>query len=185
MLCKKQTYNDILYIKENKLFLKTNKGIFFKEFNKDVINQKTTSLLDNYRKFLKLNRLSTICFYKNLLIIYDSQLSINDINFLKKSFYDFGYKKVILKEDLSLINVNKKDFYLISGNTIKLYYVDSFNVKKVLLLDKKVLEKREIKSLIESRVNNNNIIIIGKDDYQFKNYYIYEDEFKFFLNLLS
>lgn len=164
--------------------------------NKNVVIKYKNSTLDKgkimdeedfvktYIKVLKQNKISSFFFNKRLLVIYDNLISKNDISKIKNTFHTLNYGSIVFKSDVSFISMNKKDNYLIAN---KLLYVDEYNTKKILPLDKN-LTNHEMRVIIQNRSANKNLFIIGNYNNELIgniNYYIYDSIFDFFSHFLN
>ena len=186
-------YNNIIILKDNVMYFNNQSEEFQFNFNKEILKSGVILDADNFTKtfirFLKDNKLSTFFLNKKVAIIYDSLISNNDLKIIRNIFVELNYREVKLISDSSLLKLNKKDNYLITGNNYKLYYIDNLNIKKVLILDKNILSIKEMYMLIKNRSVNKNIFIIGNifENNLLKdlNYYIYDSFSTFFFNLLN
>ena len=186
-------YNNLIIIKDNLIYYKdSKKEQKFTIDNKILKDSKivnTDLFIKNYLKILKENRISTFFWNKKITIIYDSFISLNDLKIIENSFTELNYKSINLLSDINLLKINKKDNYLIIGNTYKLYYIDNLNVKRILQLNKDELSIKEMYNLIKNRTKNKNLFVIGKNfkDNLLKNlnYYVYDSFVEFFFNLLN
>ena len=179
-------YKNIIHISDNLLIFKDNIYIFNKIIKHSyVINNEL--FIKKYLKILKDDYNEKIFFNKDILIIYDNIISTNELNNIKNIFYQIGYKKVALKSDISLLNINKNDSYLIKTYLLKFIYVDNYNQKRMLLLDNTNLNNSEIIEIIRKRVKNN-LLIVNYDYFneldRLNNYYFEPYNEKFFINLV-
>ena len=175
----------------NKLIIKDNQVLFEnntlylsnKILNKGIILN-ISSFIKEYYAFFKRNKASTFFWNKKVDIIYDSNISVNDIEKIKYVFKDIGYKNVNLKSDITCLNIDKKSIYLLSNKEIKVVYRNKYNYVCVVLLNTSVFTKNEIIEFIKRISFKKNKYIIGKlpfnifDDYE--NYYIIRSFFDLF-----
>ena len=184
-------YNNLVIFKNDSIIWKNSDKELLISFHKNVYSEgiiiNEDLFIKKYLKSLKQAKISTFFFNKSVIVIYDSNISINDVLIIKNTFINLNYKKVILKSDLSFIKINRKDNYLLVDDKYKLYYLDKYNNKKVLTLSKK-LSNNELNIIISNRSFNKNLFIIGKIDKSFLhnniNYYLYESVLQFFLQFI-
>ena len=178
-------YNNVIYFSDNKLIgdnfdIKFPKSIVCNDI---IINK--DKFLEYYISYIKRHHLGKSFFLKKITIIYNAEISKNDINVIKNAFIELNYHKIVLKSDKSFININKKDCYLIKTSKLRFYYVDSYNKKHIIILDDNLLSKSELKNILYSRIRNKNLYLINCDitipeEY---NYYYLPDNEKYFINL--
>ena len=180
------TYNNVRYIIDNSLFFKNKDLILELSFNDDIVYKTNKNeFIKKYLAFLKKNKINRFFYNKSLLVINDSSLSKHDLNYLKNLFYEIGYKYIFLKSDKSFLKIDKKNSYLIIGKNDKLFFVDNFNHKKQINFDKSCISFPEELYLIQKKIKNTSLIIIGninENILKFNNYYIIENKEKFFLD---
>ena len=182
-------YNNILLIGNTYIVLKTDNQKYCVELSKDIIKN---GVICNYELFIQKyisifnkNKLSKLFWNKDIKIIYNVLNNKKDVEQIYNSFKDLNYRKVVLISEKNYLDVNKKNSYLIYDKIIRLLYIDKYNTKKILILDREIFLPHEIKQLIFNRCQNKNLIIIGCIDKELisekLDYYYYEDFNEFFL----
>ena len=178
-------YNNVIYLIDNSIFYQKKDQILKLPFKDDIIYKiSKNEFIKSYQNFLKQNKINRFLYNKTLLIIHDSTLSKHDLEYLKNLFYEIGYKEIFLRSDISNIKIDKNNSYLIIGKKDRLIFIDNYNQKKQIIFDKSCISFNEELSLIEKKVKNKNLIIIGKINEELlkiKNYYIIENKEKYFL----
>ena len=178
-------YNSSIYLSDNILFYKKNDQIINLSFECDIVYGLNRNIfIKKYQQFLKNNKISLFVYNKNLLIIYDSTLSKHDLNYVKKLFYEIGYKNILTKSDISYLLLNKKNSYLIIGKKDKFIYIDNYNEKKQIIFNKNAITFSEELYIIKKRIKQSNLIIIGLINENYINscnYYIIEKKANYFL----
>lgn len=186
-----KNYNSTLYISDNYLILKIGNNYYETQVSKSIIKHgyiiHKDKFINFYKSFLKKNHLSRFLWNKKILIIYSENYSINDKLVLKNIFYELGYQKVDTINEISTININKNDCYLIGSYEPKLYYLNDYNEKYSLSLGS-FLSDKEKASLIKNRCHNKNLFIIKENSNLIKfieslnlNYYYFEGKEPIFL----
>lgn len=163
-----KNYNNALYIYDNSLILKDNNKYYETKFKRSILNKgiikKREDFINNYLAFLKQNHLSRFLWAKKILIIHSEDYSVNDKSILKNVFLELGYKKVEIINEISALNLNKTDCYLIGSKNPRLYYLNEYNEKLSLTLDNTFSEKEKA-TLIKNRCQNKNLFIIKENPY--------------------
>lgn len=162
-------YNNLLIIKDNTIYynkieLELNNSILF---NGIIINKE--KFINSFIKFLKQNKISTFFWNKEIIIVYDNNISINDIKVINDIFIELNYKKIKLISDINLLDLSKNNYYLICLKNYKFIYVDEYNFKKVITFNLNNYTLQEIKKYILKRLKNKNLFIIGKCSIIFDN----------------
>ena len=188
--CQK-TYNNIIYLRENKITIKDNAKYYeltlsTKALNKGYIQNKDTFIKEIYN-YLKSKHLNKFLWNKKLLIITNYLYSFNEKRILKDTFKELGYKEIDIKPIESMLNINKEDYYLINSDNLRLLYVDDLNQKGSLELDPDILSTGEIMLLLKNRCNKKRLFIINQNDKLLAlvdklkvDYYYYEKKYIFF-----
>ena len=178
----------IIYLKSNYLYYKNSDNLLKLTFNDDIIYIVDKNIfIKEYVNFLKKHKISTFFINKDITIIYDSLLSKHDINYLSSIFYEIGYRTVILKSDVFLLNITKKDAYYLPGYKSKLLLRDKYNKIETIVFYNNVLTNNEINSIIKNKVKNKELLVIGncsEEIFKNTNYYLSDNEPTFFINAL-
>ena len=184
-------YNNILILKDNKVIMHYKNKDYIFTYNLDILNKgiiiNQERFIRTYNNYLKSNKLSTGFFYKDLTILYNPFISVNDLQVIKNAFNELNYRKINFIAINKLLELTKKNAYLfLDKDNYYLYYIDKYNNKKKMLLDLNVLTREEVNSLIINKVNNKELIVIT-DNYEFLlsdeiNYYYFDNIMQFFLN---
>ena len=184
-------YNNILILKENKVILYYNNKDYLFIFNQDILNKgiilNQERFIKTYNNYLKSNKLSTIFWHKELIILYNSFISLNDLQVIKNTFNELNYHKLYFISINKLLSLTKKNAYLfLDKDYYYLYYIDKYNNKKNIVLDLNILTNDEINYLITNKIGNKELIVITDNNkYALSdkiNYYYYDNIMQFFLN---
>ena len=186
MLKNQANYNNVINFIDNKLITKNYTITFPKSIVKDQIIINKDKFIDYYLKYFKKNHLQKWFFLKGITIIYDNEISKNDLNVIKSAFMELNFYKIKLISDKNLLKLNKQDCFLIKNNKLKLYYIDRLNNKRTLIIDDKEYTKTEIQNIIIKRIKDKNIFLINYklDMPQEIKYYIMPNKEKYFINLV-
>lgn len=181
--------NNTLLIKYSSIVLEDNNNLYKKELSSSILYKGV--IIDNekfceeYLKLVTKNKLSKIFWNKDIKIIYNVLNNKKDVINIYNIFKDLNYRNVRMYNEKEYIKLSKTCNYLIIDKLLKLFYIDSFNTKKELILDPEVYHNIEIKNLILNRCKNKDLIIIGKflpESISEKiNYYYFENFDEFFL----
>lgn len=185
--------NNIIYLFDNEIIEYNNKDYFKHVFSENILKNgiilNKSKFINEYKDFLKKNKLNTFI-KRPKIIIYNSFISINDLNMIKETFNDLviNVKKYI--KDVSLINFSKNDSYLIGNKILKLLYVTPFNTKKILSFNIEDYNIKEIKFIIKSKVKNNLILISNNENLcekfsDIKNFYVINNLEKYLIKSLK
>lgn len=186
-----KTYNNILYITDNKLILKDNDNYYDFIISSKILNNgfilNKELFINEYFKNLKLNHLNKILWRKNILIITDYIYPYNEKKILKETFREIGYNEVSIKPIDSILKINKEDYFLINNDILRLFYVDNLNQKGNLELNQNILSEEEISFLLKNRCKNKRLFIINQNEKIISlidklklDYYYYDKKYKFF-----
>lgn len=125
--------NNVLYIGDNVLYLKSKKGsnIIKYKVSKGILNNgKIVNYIKfnkMYDKFLNDYKLNNKLLGETIRIIVNSNYSLMDINNLKNIFSFFNYRKVIVDLETKYYKLNKDKVYLnIFDNYSTLTYLDEY-----------------------------------------------------------
>lgn len=186
-----KNYNNAIYICDSSIILKDNNNYYENKFKRSVLSKgvikKRDEFVSAYLAFLKQNHLSRFLWTKSIIAIHSEEYSTNDKNILKNIFFELGYKKVDIISELSALNLNRTDCFLVNNSNLKLYYLNEYNEKLSLTLDDTFSEKEKA-YLIKNRCRNKNLFLIKENPYLLKfidnlhlNYYYFSSSDPFLL----
>jgi len=181
--------NNILLIADSYVTLKYNNKYYKLSLDESIISNGVLIDLEKftneYIKFIKQNNIFKIFSNKDLKVIHNVFYFGDLLKNLYNSFKEMGYREIVLVNEKMFFKLDKETCYLLNGNLIRLFYIDEFNSKRILILDQKEFDSSELSFLIKHRVKNKSLIIIGKPEekyiYKALNYYYYENFDEFFL----
>ncbi|MBQ6840896.1 MAG: hypothetical protein IJO63_02120 [Bacilli bacterium] len=170
----------VLVLNDIKYELNLNRNIFYEGKIIDV--EKFTT---QYLNFFSKHKIPKSFWKKEIKVIHNSLYNKNDVEKLYNVFKDLNYRNVVLVNEKSLLDLNSKCNYLLNDDNLRLFYIDKYNTKKQLVIDKENYYTHEIKCLIKNRTNNKDLVIVGSVPLEYLdneiNYYFYEDFDEFFL----
>ncbi|MBE6155609.1 MAG: hypothetical protein E7164_02490 [Firmicutes bacterium] len=137
-----------------------------------------------YLKFIKKNHTYNFWKKNSITIIYNVCNNRRDIENLYHLFKELNYINIYLVEEKKLLNLKLSTNYLLVDKSIRLFYIDKYNQKKVLVLNPEILSNSEICKLIASRSSNRILNIVGDEDQKWNfpnlNYYVFDQLSEFF-----
>ena len=183
--------NNVLLIASSYIRLKFDDQIYHLDLPKNILKHGVVINYDQFlHKYLQLfnrNKLSKAFWKRKIKIIYNVLNTENDVTNLYNLFRDLNYREINLVNEKHEIKISQKDNYLIVDQTLRLFYIDKYNVKKVMILDKELYYPHEIRLLVTNRSLNKNLIVVGncpKEILSSKiNYYLIDDLNEFFLKI--
>ena len=181
-------YNNILLINTSNIILKNNKDYYCLELPKNILYNGVITNYDGfsskYLQFLKQNKIKLL-WNKDLLIICNAMNNKYDKDKIYYLFKEINYRTVKIMNENSFLKVNQNNNYLIMDDVIRLFYLDKYNVKRILILDSELYYPHEIRMLIANRSLKKTLYIIGKFDKKYiadnLEYYYFENLNEFFL----
>ncbi len=179
-------YN-LIYFYENNVILRFNKNIYYLSLNKLIINNgiilNKVKFLKEYNNFTKKNKLKK--FINNrIIVLIQSNLSINDINKIYDVFEEIGIKIIKIIKDITLLNVSKKRAYLIGNIKLRVYLVNNYNKKEIINFSLEEISYNEISYILKNHVKEN-LFILSSNTYLIqkllhnKTYYLINNYIKF------
>jgi len=178
-----------IYLAYNHLSILIKDKIYNLPLKKDILSSgiiiNNELFIKTYLKFFGENKLGKLFWTKKVEIIYNCEYHQADINNLENIFRELNYKDIRLICEKNILKYNKKNNFLVIDCTHRLFYIDKYNTKKVLVMDNEILSNQEIGQLIKNRSNKKTLYVIGKIDNSIMSdnieYYYYENIDEFFL----
>lgn len=119
-----------------------------------------------------------------MIVIIQSNLSVNDIKMLSIVFEELGIKIIKIIKDITLLNVRKNRAYLIGNNNLRLYFINKYNKKVTVYMNTSQISYNEIIYIIQNYIKENLFILSSNDDLinkllKNKSYYLINNYIKF------
>ena len=186
---------NILYLDEyiNYYDKKYGKIIKFKPYKKTLKNGiiiDSKKFLKSFEKLKKAYKIANALLNEKLILIINSNYSIDDKNKIKDLLEELNYKQIEIINEITFLKINKNNLYInYNESYFNIYYLDNEKVKLINYENNNVNKSLVINIL--KKINKENIIILGKN-YQeliniFKktncNYYFYEESDNLFIKI--
>lgn len=188
---------------ENILFLddfinyydrKNNIIINFKPYKKTLkkgIIQDSQKFLKSFNNLKKIYKLTDSIFNDSIILIINSNYSVDDKHKIKEILEELNYKNIKIKNEIEFLKINKNNIYInYNESYINIYYLEN-NKIKINNYENNFVNKSLVINIIK-KINKKNVIVFGK---QYKeiikileksniNYYYYEDNNNLYIKML-